>query len=184
LSNRIVILASGNGSLAQNLIDSELNVVALISDQPNAFALTRAKDAGIDTAVIEMQKNRNVWDEAITARVTELNPDLVVSAGFMRILSPEFVKKFRTINIHPSLLPNFPGAHAVRDALASGATLTGTTIHWVDAGLDTGEIIDAAEVAILANDSQMSLHERIKLVERQLLLKTVKKLITNLEYHV
>lgn len=184
MSNRIVILASGNGSLAQNLIDSELNVVALISDQPNAFALTRAKDAGIDTAVIEMQKNRGAWDEAITARVTELNPDLVVSAGFMRILSPEFVKKFRTINIHPSLLPNFPGAHAVRDALASGATLTGTTIHWVDAGLDTGEIIDAAEVAILANDSQMSLHERIKLVERQLLLKTVKKLITNLEYHV
>jgi len=184
LSNRIVILASGNGSLAQNLIDSELNVVALISDQPSAFALTRAKDAGIDTAVIEMQKNRAAWDEQIIKRVSDANPALVVSAGFMRILSPEFVKKFRTINSHPSLLPNFPGAHAVRDALASGVTLTGTTIHWVDAGLDTGEIIDAAEVAILASDSQESLHERIKLVERQLLLKTVKKVITNLERHV
>lgn len=177
-------MASGGGSLAQSLIDSELNVVALICDQPNAFALTRAKNAGIDTAVIQMQKNRSAWDAEITKCVSDLKPDLVVSAGFMRILSTEFVNKFRTINSHPSLLPNFPGANAVRDALESGAKTTGTTIHWVDSGLDTGEIIDAAEVAILVTDSQISLHERIKSVERPLLLATVRKIITNMERNV
>jgi phosphoribosylglycinamide formyltransferase-1 len=110
-----------------------------------------------------------------------LNPDLVICAGFMRVLSAETVSEFRIINSHPALLPNFPGAHAVRDALAAGVNTTGTTIHWVDAGVDTGEIIAQESVEIESTDSEDSLHERIKIVERRLYVQTLRELLPTLE---
>lgn len=180
---RIVILASGSGSIAQAIIDAQQNselkveIVCIISDQMGAKVLDRALMAGIATQVIPMTSDRSNWDLQIIEALTDLQPDLVVSAGFMRILSPECVSKFKIVNSHPALLPLFPGAHAVRDALAAGATKTGTTIHWVDAGVDTGKIIAQVEVEISASDTEESLHERIKIVERRLYVATLQQLL-------
>ena len=180
---RIVILASGNGSLAQAIIDAQQSgdlkaeIVCVISDQSGAQVLVRASSAGIPSKVISMLKNRQDWDRQMLATLTELQPDLVVSAGFMRILSAECVNKFKIVNSHPALLPLFPGAHAVRDALAAGATSTGTTIHWVDSGVDTGQIIAQEKVEITSADTEESLHERIKIVERRLYVATLQKLL-------
>lgn len=114
--------------------------------------------------------------------ITEsLNPSLVVSAGFMRILAPEYVANFKVINSHPSLLPSFPGAHAVRDALKANATVTGTSIHWVDAGVDTGKVIASREVPILVGDTEELLHERIKIVERGLIVATISQVLDSME---
>lgn len=182
---RIVILASGSGTLAQAIIDAvasgvlEAEIVALISDQPTAPALTRAQSAGIETFTVAMLPERRDWDRELQTLVAALSPDLVVSAGFMRILAPTFVAKFKVINSHPALLPKYPGAHAVRDALADGATVTGTTIHWVDADVDTGEVIAQQEVEILGSDTEDSLHERIKIAERSLLVKVVNQLVNS-----
>jgi phosphoribosylglycinamide formyltransferase-1 len=126
-----------------------------------------------------MTQDRSIWDKEIVSALTQLQPDLVVSAGFMRILSAECVSKFKIVNSHPALLPLFPGAHAVRDALAAGARKTGTTIHWVDAGVDTGAIIAQEEVEITPSDTEESLHERIKIVERRLYVATLQKLLTD-----
>jgi phosphoribosylglycinamide formyltransferase-1 len=182
---RIVILASGSGTLAQAIIDAvasgvlEAEIVSLISDQPTAPALIRAQSAGIETFTVAMFPERRDWDREMQALVAALSPDLVVSAGFMRILAPTFVAKFKVINSHPALLPKYPGAHAVRDALADGATVTGTTIHWVDAGVDTGQVIAQQEVEILASDTEDSLHERIKIAERSLLVKVIIQLVNS-----
>jgi phosphoribosylglycinamide formyltransferase-1 len=124
-----------------------------------------------------MTSDRSDWDQQIIGALTDLQPDLVVSAGFMRILSAECVSKFKIVNSHPALLPLFPGAHAVRDALAAGATTTGTTIHWVDSGVDTGQIIAQEEVEITDADTEESLHERIKIVERRLYVATLQQLL-------
>jgi phosphoribosylglycinamide formyltransferase-1 len=128
-----------------------------------------------------MLPDRTEWDRELDTLIAALKPDLVVSAGFMRILSERITSKFKIINSHPALLPLFPGAHAVRDALAAGATQTGTTIHWVDAGVDTGEVIAQERVEILAGDTQESLHERIKIVERGLIVATIAALLPTLE---
>lgn len=181
---RAVILASGNGSLTQAIIDdAELRsqLVAVISDRADALVLERARECDIPTHVIEMKSDRTMWDKEIFDCVNNLKPDLVISAGFMRILSPDFVQTFPTINSHPALLPHFPGAHAVRDALAAGVSETGTTIHWVDQGIDTGEIITQARVSILPGDNEASLHERIKEVERGLIVAAIKEVLPNLE---
>jgi phosphoribosylglycinamide formyltransferase 1 len=182
---RIVILASGGGSIAQAIIDAQRSgdlqsdIACVISDQADAKVLELANAAGIDTKIITMSKNRTDWDKEIISALTDLHPDLVVSAGFMRILSAECVTKFKIVNSHPALLPQFPGAHAVRDALAAGVTKTGTTIHWVDAGVDTGAIIAQEEVDIQASDTEESLHERIKIVERRLYVATLQQLLSN-----
>ena len=180
---RIVVLASGSGSIAQAIIDAQqkgdfkAEIACVISDQASAKVLDRAKSAGIPSKVIAMSANRMDWDMQIISALTDLQPDLVVSAGFMRILSADCVSKFKIVNSHPALLPLFPGAHAVRDALAAGATKTGTTIHWVDAGVDTGTIIAQEEVEIAPNDTEESLHERIKIVERRLYVATLQQLL-------
>ena len=185
-SPRIVILASGSGSITQAIFDAQqkgdlnVEIACVISDQASAKVLDRAKLAGIPSKVIAMSANRMDWDLQIISALTDLQPDLVVSAGFMRILSSECVSKFRIVNSHPALLPLFPGAHAVRDALAAGAIKTGTTIHWVDAGVDTGAIIAQEEVEITPSDTEESLHERIKIVERRLYVATLQQLLTNL----
>jgi len=132
---RIVILASGSGTLAQAIFDAQLpaDIVAVISDRTDAGVLARAQKAHIETFTIPMLPDRAEWDRELETVIAALRPDLVVSAGFMRILSERITTRFKIINSHPALLPLFPGAHAVRDALAAGATETGTTIHWVDA---------------------------------------------------
>ena len=182
---RIVLLASGNGTIAQAIIDAQhsgelkAEITCVISDQADAKVLERAEAAGIKTKIVAMVENRADWDQQIISTLDNLGPDLVVSAGFMRILSAECVSKFKIVNSHPALLPLFPGAHAVRDALAASATKTGTTIHWVDAGVDTGEIIAQEEVEIKPSDTEESLHERIKIVERRLYVATLQKLLTD-----
>lgn len=187
MSARLVILASGEGSLAQSIIDAvqrgdiAATIVAVISDQPEANVLKRARAAGIATFIQPISGDRADWNRKIFSLTDSLHPDLVLSAGFMRILPPEFVAQFKIINSHPALLPLFPGAHAVRDALEAGAQVTGATVHWVDAGVDTGEIIRQAEVEILAGDDESSLHERIKIVERGLVVATIQELLSTLE---
>lgn len=175
----IVLLASGSGSLAQAIFDADLDleIIALISDQDSP-ALSRAKEAEVPAFYLPIGSDRAAWNTELIAVMKELKPDLVVSVGFMRILSAEFVQIFRTINTHPALLPQFPGAHAVRDALAAGSTQTGATVHWVDEGVDTGEVIRQVSVPILAGDSESSLHERIKIAERELIVETLAELIS------
>jgi phosphoribosylglycinamide formyltransferase-1 len=181
---RIVLLASGSGSLAQSIIDAsiskklDIDILHLISDKTSQ-AIDRAKAAGIQTTYLPISENRSKWDRELFDLVSDLNPDLVVSVGFMRILSAEFVRTFPTINTHPALLPNFPGAHGVRDALKAGAKVTGSTVHWVDAGIDTGTVIRQKEVAVLPQDDENSLHERIKIVERENIVETLQSFIAN-----
>jgi phosphoribosylglycinamide formyltransferase-1 len=181
--NRIVILASGSGTLAQAIFDAQLDadIVAVISDQKDAHVLERAQKARIETFTIPMLPDRAEWDREIETLIAALKPDLVVSAGFMRILSERITSRFKIINSHPALLPLYPGAHAVRDALAAGAAETGTTIHWVDAGVDTGQVIAQERVEIYPGDTEESLHERIKIVERGLIVATITSLLPTLE---
>jgi formyltetrahydrofolate-dependent phosphoribosylglycinamide formyltransferase len=119
-------------------------------------------------------------DRALAAELAAFRPDLVVSAGFMRLVGPAVLGAFdgRIVNTHPALLPAFPGAHAVRDALAAGVAVTGTTVHVVDAGLDTGPVLTQREVPVLQGDDEATLHERIKAVERELLVQTVAEFVT------
>jgi phosphoribosylglycinamide formyltransferase-1 len=187
MRKRVVLLASGDGSLAQAIMDAknrndlDIEISEVVSDQPEANVLTRAKLAGIATFSHPMSKDRGAWNTELRDHVSQLNPDLVVSVGFMRILSPTFVSRFKIINTHPSMLPLFPGAHAVRDALAAGSTKTGATVHWVDEGVDTGKLITQVEIPILPEDDEESLHERIKIVERELIVDVIRKLIPHLE---
>lgn len=152
-------------------------IAAVISDREDAAGLGIAAAAGIPTATVRMGDfpDRAVWDEAIARTVASFDPDLVVLAGFMKILGAPCLERFggRIINTHPALLPSYPGAHGVRDALAGGAKVTGCTVMIVDAGIDTGPIVAQAAVAVEDNDTEESLHERIKLVERTLVADTV-----------
>ena len=184
MRKRVVILASGTGSLAQAILDAsdlDIQVVAVVSDKADAQVLERAKQANINTSIVELKGDRPEWDKELFDQVKKYQPDLVVSAGFMKILSAEFVSYFPTINSHPALLPEFPGAHAVRDALAAGVTITGTTVHWVDAGVDTGPIITQMEVPVLPGDDEATLHERNKKVERGLIVATIALITPTLE---
>ncbi|WP_295623905.1 phosphoribosylglycinamide formyltransferase [uncultured Corynebacterium sp.] len=175
----IVVLASGTGSLLQSMLDTldatRVRVVAVGSDK-DCRALERAEAAGIATFRVPFddaaRADRAGWDARLLAAVSEHDPDVVVSAGFMRILGQAFIDAFpdRIINTHPALLPSFPGAHAVPDALAHGVKVTGTTVHIVDAGVDTGPILAQRAVAVEDGDTVDSLHERIKIVERRLLV--------------
>lgn len=184
---RIVILASGSGSLAEeifsaNFSDEGAEVVALICDKPGAPVLQKAETAHIESYLIPMMEDRNLWNHELESLIAALRPSLVVSAGFMRILPEAITSRFKIINSHPALLPAFPGAHAVRDAMAAGVTETGTTIHWVDAGVDTGEVIAQEKVEVLAGDTEESLHERIKIIERGLIVATIRRVLPTLEH--
>ncbi|CAB5239526.1 unannotated protein [freshwater metagenome] len=187
MTKSIAILASGAGSLASAIINAvrdgelEVNIVGIICDQPSAPVVDVANKAGIKIYLVPMQSDRAQWDDEILSVTERLVPDLVVSAGFMRILSPAYVDRFKVINTHPALLPNFPGAHAVRDALAADVKRTGATVHWVDAGVDTGKVISQCEVDVLPNDTENSLHERIKMSERTLIVETISQLVPLLE---
>jgi len=183
---RILILASGSGTLAEAIFtadfsDIESEVVALICDQPEAQVLQRASKYHIESYTIPMLADRTIWNAELEGLIAALRPDLVVSAGFMRILPEAITTRFKIINSHPALLPLFPGAHAVRDALAAGVSETGTSIHWVDAGVDTGEVIAQERVEILEDDTEKSLHERIKIIERGLIVATIRQVIPPLQ---
>ena len=179
---RIVVLASGTGSLLEALLAAAAapgypgSVVGVVADR-SCRALEIAAAAGIESAEVPVRAydDRAAWDEALTAAVGELEPHLVVAAGFMKILGPAFLAAFggRVINAHPALLPAFPGAHAVPAALEHGVKLTGSTVHLVDAGLDTGPILAQEAVAVQPGDTEETLHERIKVVERRLLTEVV-----------
>lgn len=169
----IVVLASGSGTLLQSIIDHQGSyaVSAVVTDVECA-ALGRAEEAGITTATVPLKGDRDQWNNTLADTVDSYAPDLVVSAGFMKILGPGFLARYegRVINTHPALLPAFPGAHAVRDALAYGVKVTGSTVHYVDEGVDTGPIIAQEPVRILPGESEADLHERIKQVERKLIV--------------
>ena len=180
----VVVLISGSGSNLRALIDAAANplyparILAVGADNP-AAGLEHAELHGVPTFVVEPSRfaTREAWADALLANIKHFDPDLVVLAGFMKILPPNFVAALspNLINTHPSLLPDFKGAHAVRDALAAGATRTGVTIHVVDEGVDTGPHLAQAEVQILPGETEAALHERIKVVERELLVDVVKQ---------
>ncbi|MCX4636708.1 phosphoribosylglycinamide formyltransferase [Streptomyces sp. RPA4-5] len=186
---RIVALVSGSGTNLQALLDAiaeqgpevyGAEIVAVGADRGAIAGLERAAAAGLPTFVCRVKDydSRAGWDAALTEATAAYEPDLVVSAGFMKILGKEFLARFggRTVNTHPALLPSFPGAHGVRDALAYGAKVTGCTVHFVDDGVDTGPIIAQGVVGIRDEDDESALHERIKEVERSLLVEVVGQL--------
>lgn len=182
---RVVVLASGSGTLLQALLDeagrSSVDVVAVVSDRPGVAALDRATAAGAEAVVVPLPEytDRAAWDAALADAVEGFAPDLVVSAGFMKVLGPAFLARFggRTLNTHPALLPAFPGAHGVRDALAYGVKVTGATVHLVDEGVDTGPVLAQEAVVVQPDDTEETLHERIKVVERRVLVETVAALV-------
>lgn len=165
----------------QSILDNQgkYQVVGVVSDV-ECPALDRARQAAIPAELVELARGadpqvREEWNERLAEVVDRLQPDVVVSAGFMKILGAPFLSRFggRTINTHPALLPAFPGAHAVRDALAYGVKVTGSTVHFVDAGVDTGPIIAQEPVVIMPGESESDLHERIKQVERKLIVNVL-----------
>jgi phosphoribosylglycinamide formyltransferase 1 len=183
---RLVVLASGTGSLLASLLEAAVGdyparVVAVGLDR-DCPAADIAAHASLPTFRIRLADypDRAAWDAALTEATAAHAPDLVVSAGFMKILGPEFLSKFegRTLNTHPALLPAFPGAHGVADALAHGVKLTGCTVHLVDAGTDTGPILAQQAVPVLDDDNEQTLHERIKVVERRLLVDVIAAVAT------
>ena len=176
-------LASGSGSTLQAILDDpELGrlVVAAGTDVPSCQAMERARTAGVPTFghALADYPDRPAWNAALADTIAGFEPDLVVLAGFMRVLAPEVVGRFRIVNTHPALLPAFPGAHAIRDALAAGVSETGVTVHWVDEGVDTGPIIAQQPVPVLAGDDEDSLRVRIQAAEKPLYVHAIRQLCT------
>jgi phosphoribosylglycinamide formyltransferase-1 len=192
VAKRLVVLVSGSGTNLQALLDAiattgveayGAEIVAVGADRGDIEGLARAERAGLPTFVTRVKdhETREEWDAALAEAVAAYEPDLVVSAGFMKIVGKEFLARFggRFVNTHPALLPSFPGAHGVRDALAYGARVTGCTVHFVDDGVDTGPIIAQGVVEVRDEDDESALHERIKEVERRLLVDVVGRLARN-----
>jgi len=183
---RLVVLVSGAGTLLQALLDAAadpaygVDVVAVGADRAGIAGLERAAAAGVPTFVRRLPDypDRPAWDAAMTEAVAAYQPELIVSAGFMKLLGPAFLAEFggRVINSHPALLPAFPGMHGVREALDYGVKITGCTLFVVDAGVDSGPIVAQAAVPVLDGDDEDTLHERVKVAERALLVRTVGEL--------
>ncbi|MDF5751328.1 phosphoribosylglycinamide formyltransferase [Spongiactinospora sp. TRM90649] len=178
---RLVVLVSGSGTNLQALLDAAdepgygAEIVAVGADRTGIEGLDRAARAGVPTFVERLpdHPDRASWDAALAERIAVHKPDLVVCAGFMKIIGRPTLDAFPVVNTHPALLPSFPGAHGVRDALAYGVRVTGCTVMFADAGVDTGPIIAQATVPVLDGDDERELHERIKVVERALLVETI-----------
>ncbi|WP_309080492.1 phosphoribosylglycinamide formyltransferase [Zhihengliuella sp.] len=180
---RIVALVSGTGSNLQAVIDAvadgrlDVEIAAVGADRPGTGGVERAAGAGIETFVVDFgdYADRAAWTHALTQKCLAYAPDYVLSSGFMRIVGEEFIEAFdgTYLNTHPALLPAFPGAHGVRDALAYGVKVTGCTVHVADAGVDTGPILAQRAVAVREDDTEETLHERIKIEERALLLEVL-----------
>jgi phosphoribosylglycinamide formyltransferase 1 len=184
---RLVVLVSGSGSNLQELLDASADpaygarVVAVGADRDGIAGLDRAAAADVPTFVAKLKEfaTRDDWDAALTALVAEHKPDLVISAGFLKLVGPAFLAAFgdRYINTHNALLPSFPGIHGPRDALAYGVKVTGATLFFVDAGVDTGPIIAQVSVPVLDDDTEETLSERIKVAERAQLVEHVGRLV-------
>jgi phosphoribosylglycinamide formyltransferase-1 len=178
---RLVVLVSGAGTNLQALLDATRDpaygaqVVAVGADRDGVEGLARAERAGVPTFVVRLADcaDRDEFDDRTLAAVESYAPDLVVLAGYMKILGRKVVERFPTVNTHPALLPSFAGAHAVRDALVHGVKVTGVTVHFADAGVDTGAIVAQRAVEVRDGDDEASLHERIKVAERAMLVDTV-----------
>jgi phosphoribosylglycinamide formyltransferase-1 len=178
-----VVLASGGGSTLQALLDASADasfgarVRAVGADRTGIEALARAERAGVATFTCRTSQyaDRDDWDAALAEAVAAYEPDLVVSAGFMKLVGKRFLSRFggRFVNTHPALLPSFPGTHGARDALEHGVKITGCTLFVVDDGVDTGPIIAQRAVPVLDNDDESTLHERIKVAEREMLVEYV-----------
>ena len=181
--SRVLVLASGSGSTLQALLDAArdpgygVQLVAVGADREGTGALERADAAGVPTFVCPLGRgdDRAAWDDVLTKTVASHGPDLVVSAGFMKLLGPAFLGTFggRVVNSHPALLPSFPGMHGPRDALAYGVKVSGATLFVVDAGVDSGAIVAQRSVPVHDDDDETSLHERIKVEERAMLVDVV-----------
>ena len=182
---RLVVLVSGSGTNLQAVIDglhlgdAPVEIVAVGADRP-CEGLRRAEAAGIGTFLVAPSEHpdRERWNRALEREIVSHRPDRMVFAGFMRIVDAPFVAAFpgRIVNTHPSLLPSFPGAHAVRDALAYGVRITGATVHEVVADVDAGPILAQVAVPVLPDDTEDTLHERIKTAERSLLVEALAEL--------
>ncbi len=180
------MLVSGTGTLLQALLDASVEptfpaaVVAVGADRTGIEGLSRAEGAGVPTFALRVDDfpDRADWDRAMADAVEAHRPDLVISAGFMKLVGKDFLGRFggRFMNTHPALLPSFPGMHGVRDALEHGVKLSGCTVFVVDEGVDAGPIIAQASVPVLDSDDEATLHERIKSVERTLLVSTVERM--------
>ncbi len=174
----IGVLVSGNGSNLQALLDAGLPVVAVASNRTDAYALVRARAAGVATATfsLECHASREERDLVMATWLERHGVELVVLAGYMHLLTRPFLDRFpgRVVNVHPSLLPAFPGAHAIRDALAAGVETTGVTVHLVDEGLDTGPVLRQEAVPV---EPRETLEERIHAVEHRLLPTVVREMM-------
>ena len=185
--SRLLVLVSGTGSILQALMDAcrdpgyGARIVAVGADREGTGGLARAEAAGIPTFVRRLKDSpdRFAWDEALTADCAAFEPDLVILAGFLKLVGADFLGRFgsRLVNTHPALLPAFPGLHSVRDALAHGVKVTGCSVILVDAGVDSGPILAQAAVPVLDDDDEETLHERIKVAERTLVVDTVGRMI-------
>jgi phosphoribosylglycinamide formyltransferase-1 len=183
MNARLVVLVSGAGTNLQALLDAcadpgyGATVVAVGADRDSITALDRAEDANIPTFTLKVGDfaTRGDWDRALAAACAQHQPDLVVCAGFMKLVGRAFLARFngRCLNTHPALLPSFPGMHGVRDALAYGVKVSGCTVFLVDEGVDAGPVLAQAAVPVHDDDDGPSLHERIKVAERALLVDTV-----------
>lgn len=183
----IAVCCSGNGSNLEAIIDAikrgyiKANLALVVCDNPGAYALERAKKANIDIFLLTMDgfKKREDYDRELTKKLEEKNIDLVVLAGFMRLMSPHFVSKYknRILNIHPALLPSFKGTHGIEDALDYGVKITGPTVHFVDEGLDSGPIILQEAVEVKDDDTRETLSERIHEKEHVIYPKAIKLFI-------
>ena len=182
---KIAVLVSGSGTNLQTLIEqlhqdgtSGIDIATVISDRRKAYALTRAERAGIPTHVVRTQdfENRVDFDAEISRLIEQYAAELIVLAGFMKLFQPPFVRKYqnRIINVHPTLLPAFPGAHPVADTLAYGVKIAGVTVHFVDEGVDSGPIIAQTAVPVLDTDDEESLHNRIQVEEHKLYPEVIK----------
>jgi phosphoribosylglycinamide formyltransferase 1 len=180
VGRRVGVLVSGEGSNLQALLDAGIEVMAVASNTPDARALARARAAGVPTETFPLDDSadRDARDLAMAAWLEAQGVELVVCAGYMHLLRPVFLERFpeAVVNVHPALLPAFPGAHAVDEALAAGIEETGATVHLVDAGVDTGLVLRQERVPIVVGDTRESLHARIRAVEHRLLPEVVKEL--------
>ncbi len=184
---RLVVLVSGAGTNLQALLDAcadeayGAQVVAAGADRGGIEGLARAERAGVPTFIHRVRDfpSRADWDVALTESCAAFHPDLVISAGFMKLVGPPFLDAFggRFINTHPALLPSFPGMHAARDALEYGVKVTGCTVFLVDEGTDSGPVIAQVAVPVYDDDDALTLHERVKVAERALLVQTVDRMV-------
>jgi len=181
---RIVVLASGRGSTLQAVIAAAADpgfggqVVAAGTDVKGCPAMAYAEAQGIPTFAVQLRDfaDRGAWNDALAESIGYHQPDLLVLAGFMRILAPSVVCRFRIVNTHPALLPAFPGAHPVRDALAAGVERSGVTVHWVDEGIDTGPVIAQLVVPVVPGDDEASLTARIQAAEKPFYVSAIRQL--------